>query len=152
MPDVIGFVSFALFLLIVGIVIAANPGIFGDLRDWLEPMIARGAFLRPPEALIGSAILLFALSGFSGLFTATLRAAVERRKTKALSDALSAVGGLVFAYLLTYYQSRGLSAAQVLAIEVAVVGMLLIAYIVLAVYWLGVRFPAMEPWRTQVRR
>lgn len=134
-PDPIGFISFAFLLLILGVTWAVNPGIVGDMRSFFEPLLTRGALLRPPETLIQSAVLFFALAGLGGLVTSGLRLALERRKSRGLSEGFSAVATLVFAYLLTFYASRALTASQVLAIEVAVVGFLFLVYIGLSIYW-----------------
>ena len=125
--------SLGLFLIIVGTVFAMNPGVFSQAFSWMWALVTRGAVLRPADPLIASAVLLFALGGLSGLFTAALRFALVRNRQRAIGDALSAVGSLAFAYLLTLYAARTLSGPAVIGVLTAIVGLLILVYIVTAI-------------------
>ena len=126
--DYFGLVSFGIFLLIVGIVFAANPEIISDFRLWIEQMAAQGALSRPPETLINSGSLFFGLIGVSNFFTAGLRLLVDRARRGVFSDILSGVALVLFAYLIHLYGAYALTWQMVLATEVVAVGLLVILY------------------------
>jgi len=149
-PDLIGLLSFGMFLLIVAVVWASNPLVFSQFISWIGD-IARAATLpRPPDPLIWSAALLFGLGAGSGYFTAVLRASVVRQRWRAVGDVLSATATLVFAVLLSAYANHVLSGWAVIALEVATVGFLIFLYIFVSlvrwrVWWLGAPQRAPEP-------
>ena len=132
-PDLVGLVSFAVFLIVAAIVVLANPGVFSDLTTWFSSFFPGPVWVRPPQTLIGSAVVFFGLNGLGGFLSAFLRLTVNRRKAKALSDGLAALGTVVFAYLLVLYGDRVLTGPQVLTVLTAVVGVLIIVYIALVV-------------------
>ncbi len=150
--DLLGLVGIAIFLLVVGIVIALNPAIFNEFRVWVERMARDGVLVRPPEGLILSASLFWGLVGLSNFLVATLRVTFGRFRFRALADVLSGVGLLALAYLLTLYANHSIAGSMVLAIEAAVVGALILVYIVIGMYWLQARrFPAAEAERPATR-
>ena len=126
--DYTGLVSFGIFLLIVGTIFVANPNIVSDFRVWVEAMTNANAFAKPPLGLINSAALFFGLIGVSDFFVAGLRFVVQKRRRRILSGALNGVGLVVFSYLLYLYGKGTLRGLSVLAIEVVVIGLLVIVY------------------------
>lgn len=125
--------SFAIFLVVLGTVFALHPGVFGDAFSWFRDSASAGAPVRPSDSLIRSAALLFGLGGALGFVTAALRFAVTRNRQRVLAEVLSAIGGLAFAFLLTLYGDRVLSGGAVLGILVAVVGLLVLVYVVTSI-------------------
>lgn len=126
--DYTGLVSFGIFLLIVGIIFVANPNLVTDFRVWVEEMTNRETFLKPPLGLINSATLFFGLIGVSNFFVAGVRFITYKRMRRVLGGVLSGVAFVVFSYLLHLYGSGVLRGLMVLAIEVVVVGLLVILY------------------------
>jgi uncharacterized membrane protein len=134
-----GLMGFALFLFIVGAVFYANPSLGTDLRVWSDRVAQSGIFTRPPEGVITSAVLFFFLSGVSAFVTAALRLVIGRRRYRAMSDVFSGIGAVIFAFLLSLYANFTISGQLVLATEAAAVGILLLVYISLGMYWSWMR-------------
>ncbi len=139
--DSLDLVGLAFLLLIVGVVFIANPNLIGDASGWVGEMVEARVLMRPPDPFIGSAILFFALVGLSDFGVASLRFSVGRGRLRILADVLAGVGLLAFAYFLTLYANQAIPSQVVLAAEATVVGVLLLVYIILALYW------ARAPWR-----
>ena len=137
-PDPLGLAGFAFFLVIVGIVVSANPNVFSDAVTWFSRWPTTGPLVRPPEPLIGSAVLFFALSGASSLLIALARIAIQRLWIRAVADAFTAVGLLSFAFLVSVYERHALSGPAALGLEAAVIGTLLFVYIAIVAVW-GIR-------------
>jgi hypothetical protein len=127
-PDHLGLVSFGIFLLIVGIIFVANPNIVSDFGLWVERLTSEKHLLRPPQGLITSATLFFGLIGLSNFLVAGIRFLIDRSRRRALTDALSGVALVSFSYLIYLYGSYALTWQMVLAVEVVVCGLLVIAY------------------------
>lgn len=138
-PDYIGLVGLAVFLFVVGLVFYVNPGLGADLRIWADRAARDGPFIRPPDGVITSAILFFFLMGISSFATAALRFAARRHRFRALSDSLGGVGLVILAFLLSLYADRRISGQLVLATWVAVLGLLLLIYVSLGIYFSWVR-------------
>jgi hypothetical protein len=128
-----GLVGFAIFLVVSAIVVILNPGFFQDLWTWWRPLLTEAQVVRPPDALIVSAIIFFGLNGLAGFVIAYLRLAIRRQRTRALADTLSATGTIAFTVLLAVYLERILPGSLVLAILVGMIGVLILAYFVLAI-------------------
>lgn len=141
-PDPLGLVGFAFFLVILGVVFITNSQVFNQLFSWLAGMGKQGVAFRPPDGLISSAALFWALAGVSGFGMAFLRLSLQRLWVRALADVFSGVGEIVFAALLTLYGSQLMTSSEVLAVEVIVVGVLLFVYVAVGlVYGFGKRLP-----------
>lgn len=128
-PDPLGVAGFALFLVILGIVYAANPGVFGQFLDWSRQWATGGAPSRPPRELIASAALFFGLTGVSSFAIGALRLGTSGLWVRAIGDGMSGVALLALAFLLSLYERRALSGAGVLALEAVVVGLLIFVYV-----------------------
>jgi hypothetical protein len=89
--------------------------------------------------VITSAVLFFFLSGVSAFVTAALRLVIGRRRYRAMSDVFSGIGAVIFAFLLSLYANFTISGQLVLATEAAAVGILLLVYISLGMYWSWMR-------------
>lgn len=147
-----GLVGVAFLLFILGLVFAVNPRLGAEWARWWESMARAGTLVRPPEGLIGSAILFFNLAAISGVVVAALRVLSGKWRVRALGDVMGAIGAFIFAFLLTFYQSRSLTSQQVIAIEAAAMGLLLLIYIVAGIAWgLGRWAPRPEAQRPSVR-
>jgi hypothetical protein len=127
-PDHLGFVSFGIFLLIVGVIFVANPNMVSDFRLWIERLASEKALSRPPQGLITSATLFFGLIGLSDFFMVGIRLMTVRAGRRALSDVLSGIALLSFSYLISLYGGHALTWQMVLAIEAIVCGLLIILY------------------------
>jgi hypothetical protein len=126
--DYMGWISLGIFLLIVGIFFVANPNIVSDFRVWVEAMTDSQTFVRPPQGLINSAALFFGLIGVSNFFVAGVRFMAYKGRRRVLADVLSGVGFVVFSYLLYLYGNGTLRGLTVLAIELVVIGLLVMSY------------------------
>jgi hypothetical protein len=127
-PDYTGLVSFGIFLLIIGIIFIANPNIFSQLNSWTKQMSTAQMLLRPPREIINSAVLFFALIGLSNFFVSGIRFMTYKSKRRALGDVLSGVALMTFSYFVYLYGQRTLRWEMALAVEVAVIGLLVVAY------------------------
>lgn len=138
-PDFMGLVGLAFFLFVVGFVFYANPNLGTDLRLWSDRVVRNGLFARPPEGVITSAVLFFFLMGIASFVTATLRVVVGRHRFRALSDVIGGVALVLLSFLLSLYASRTISGQLVLATWAAVLGVLLLIYISLGIYFSWMR-------------
>lgn len=126
--DPLGIVSFGVFLLVVGVVFYANPRFVSEFVSWVESMANQQVLRRPPASLISSAALFFGLIGASNFVTAGIRAAVDKVWRRVLSDLLSGVGLVSFAYLINQYGGHAISWMTVFGVEAIVVGALVVVY------------------------
>ncbi|MFB0558557.1 MAG: zinc ribbon domain-containing protein [Candidatus Bathyarchaeia archaeon] len=126
--DPLDIVEFGLFLLIVGVVYISNPDILSGFISWVRLMADLGTMIRPPTPLTSSAVLFFALIGFSNLLTASIRVMVDKVWRRILSDILAGIGLLLFAYLINLYGQHIITWTNVIAIIAIVFGALVIAY------------------------
>ena len=128
--DYMGIVTFGMFLIIVGIVFVANPSLFSDLISWIEQMADTRHLIRPNEGLISSAILFFILIGLSNFLEAGIKlwAGVVHAWKRVLTDILSGIGLLLFAYLISLYGNHALTWQMVIGIEVIAVGLFVVLY------------------------
>lgn len=126
--DPLGIVEFGLFLLIVGVVYISNPDILSGFISWVRTMADLGTMFRPPTPLISSAVLFFALIGFSNLLTASIRVMVDKVWRRILSDVLAGAGLLLFAYLINLYGQHAITWTNVIAVMAIAFGALVIAY------------------------
>jgi len=133
MPDFVGLLGFAFFLVVLGVVFYLNQNLFADLRAWWDQTVA--GQLRPPERIISSAIAFWGLIGAADFVVAALRWTIRRTKIHTLGAALGGIGMIAFAYFLYRYSVRELSGSQVVSFEAAVIGILLFVYIGLGLHW-----------------
>ena len=131
--DYLGFVSFGIFVLVVGIVFVLNPGLISDFQLWIEQMADAEALVRPPPGLIASAIVFFGVIGVSDFFVAGVKAWVEKSGIRALGDVLTGCAILLLAYLLTLYESYAIAGQTVLGLEAIAVGLLIVLYSIVKV-------------------
>lgn len=144
-PDFIGLFGLASFLIVVGLVFFLNQNLLAELRRWGEQMVAGRLFFRPPEGVITSTAVFWALIGVTNFIVAGLRWIVRRSKIQTLGATLGGISMIAFAYLLYRYSLRDLSGSQVVSLEAAVIGILLFVYIGFGIYWTSVRRrPAVE--------
>jgi uncharacterized membrane protein len=129
--DRLGKVSFGFFVIVVGIVLAFNPGIFSDFGFWIEQMTNEGTIVRPSTSLITSAMLFFGMIGVSNFVMAATRAFIDKAKRRMISDILSGVALVLFAYLISLYNTYSLTWQMVLGIEVVAIGLLIVSYSIL---------------------
>ncbi len=139
-PDYVGLVGLALFLFIVGIVFYANPDLGAGLRLWADRVSRNGIFIRPPEGVISSAVLFFFLIGLSSFATAIVRFVIRRHRLRALSDTLGGIGLIILSLLVSLYASQRISGQLVIATWVGVLGILLLIYVTLGIYFSWVRY------------
>jgi len=123
--------DFGLLLLVVGVVYIANRGIFSAFISWVELASSQGALIRPPLELINSAALFFGLLGGSNFLTAIIRVMIDKVWRRILSDILSGIGLLTFAYLINLYAGYSIVWTNVIALEAVVVGSLIVLYFIL---------------------
>jgi len=133
-PDLVGIVSFGFLLVILGIVFGLNPNAGLEFYQWIESSAKAAYATRPPDTLLASTELFFALATLSGLVTAGLRYANDRTNLlRPIADALGALGTLSFTVLVGLYAQLRVSGPSALAIQAAVVGVLIVTYVAWAV-------------------
>lgn len=128
--DYFGFISFGIFITVVGIVITINPNIFSNFKFWIIQLMDKQAWVKPPKELINSATLFLGLIGFSNFLMAGIRFLVEKGRKQILTDILSGVALVFFAYLFNLYAINVLRLRMVLALETIICGLLVISYTV----------------------
>jgi hypothetical protein len=124
--DPLGIVGFGLFLLVVGLVFQMNTGVHTDFLTWIESMAESEAFVMPPGTLVNSAVFFFGLIGLSNFLTAAIRFLVDKNMGRIITDILSGVGLLAFAYLINLWSHGSLTWTIVIAYEAIIVGVLII--------------------------
>jgi hypothetical protein len=127
--------SFGIFILVVGLIFTLNPNVFSDFSSWVTQMVDKEELIRPPDGLITSATYFFGLVGVLDFFQVAARLWAGRSKRKVLSDALSGVALIFFAYLIYLYGNYRLTWQMVLALEIVAVGLLVVLYSVVRGTW-----------------
>jgi hypothetical protein len=126
--DLTGLISFGIFLLIIGIIFVTNPNIGSQLNTWVTKMQNAQMLSRPPQEIINSSVLFFALVGLSELLVSGIRSLTYQRKWRALRTAFSGIALITFSYLIYLYGRRVLGWQIALAYEILVIGLLVILY------------------------
>jgi len=129
-PGPPGAVSFAFFLIIVGVVFLANPGLFADSETWAKSFTPTGGIPRPPDSMIVSAITFFLAAGVFDFITAGIRYAMKARPRKVLADVMTGIAWIVLAGFTYLYLMRTISGPVVVASELVAIGVLIIVYLV----------------------
>ena len=152
-PDFVGLIGVAFFLLTVGIVFTLNGNILNDFRAWYDGIQANSLLVRPPDGIIASGELFFALLGLSNFLTAGLRWILDRNRFGALARVFAGSGFVVLTLLLTRYAVRAASGQLIISLWTAVLGALLVTYIAIGLYWTSSRRrrPAVEAARESPR-
>ncbi len=148
--EFVGLLGFAFFLVAVAIVFAQNPNLFEGLRRWMEIVTAnQTVFVRPPEAIIVSAVWFFGAMGVFEFASAFIRWSLRWIPLRVAARVLSGIGDLLFAALLLRYADRAISGPFLITVLVAVLAAMLMIYITLGMYWSRGRVllwvPAPEP-------
>ena len=151
-PDFVGLIGIAFFLLIIGIVFTLNTSLLSDLRAWWDRIVSDGVFARPPDGIVTSGIVFFALLSLSNFLTAGLRWILDRSRFGALARVLAGVGFLTLAFLTWRYSLLALGGTQVISIWTAALGALLVIYIAIGLYWARVRRPVPAAGRAPISR
>jgi hypothetical protein len=126
--DYMGWISFGIFLVVVGIVFIANPNVISSFGSWAQQMADAKSLLRPPVDLINSAALFFVLVGLSNFLLAGIRFVAYRVTRRVFSSILSGVALVLFSYLIYLYGRRDLTWPVALAVEVVACGLLVMIY------------------------
>lgn len=135
-----GLVSLAFVLIAVSIVFAQNPNLVTDLQGWFHLISTRNTvFVRPPEGAIVSAAWLFGIVGVLEFVAAGLRWALRWTPLRVAGRVLSGFGDLVLSALLFLYSSRTISGTFLIAVLAGAVGVLLLVYVTLGIYWASAR-------------
>jgi hypothetical protein len=129
--DYLGLVSVGFFIIVLGIVFLSNMNIIEEFRQWIELMTTRKTFVRPSDGLLSSAKLFFILTGASHSIMAGIRMAFNDVKSRIISDALSGVALVLFAYFIQLYAARSITWLAALGYEAIAVGLLVMLYSVL---------------------
>jgi hypothetical protein len=129
--DYLGLVSVGFFIIVLGIVFLSNMNIIEELRLWIELMTTQQAFVRPLGGLLNSAKLFFILTGVSNCIMAGIRIAFNDVKSRIITDALSGIALVLFAYFIQLYAARSITWLAALAYEAIAVGLLVMLYSVL---------------------
>lgn len=138
--DLIGLLGLAFVLVAVSAIFAWNANLPTELQRWSQIVSAQNTiFVRPPEGVILSAAWFFAIVGLFELVAGSVRWALRWTYLRVAGRFLSAVGDLVFASLLFLYSARTISGLMLGAILAGAVGMLLLIFVTLGLYWTSAR-------------
>lgn len=139
--DILGLMSLAFVLIAVSVVFGLNPNLATELQDWTRLVTNRGTvFVRPPEGIIMSAAWFFAVVGVFEFLAAAVRGALRWTPLRVAGRVLAGAGDLVFAALLFLYSARTISGAFLIAVLAGAVGVLLMVYVTLGMYWSTARY------------
>src|SRR5438874_8112905 len=141
-PDFVALIGVAFFLLILGLVFTLNTNLLNDFRSWWDLIVPGGLFVRPPDGIVRSGLLFFALLALSNFITSGLRWVLDRNRFGALARVLAGLGFVSVALLTWRYSLRAVSGSLVVSIWTAILGMLLVIYIAVGLYWVRTRRPA----------
>jgi len=130
--DYSGLISFGIFLLIVGYILSTNPWIWSEIQT-LFMNLGKGVF-KPSTRLIYVFALFLGLIGVSNFAIAGVRFAFRRSWRRILSDALSGIGFISFAYFIYQYGQGLMTWRMALLLEIIIIGILVILYGVIASY------------------
>ena len=125
--DHVGLVSFGIFLLILGYVWYTYPGIISDIKD-LFVRLAEEQVFEPSTSLVKAFTLFLGLTGISNFAIASLRVALKQPWRRPLSDVLTGVCLILFAYFVSLYGEGVLTWQAVLLLFLVVAGLLITAY------------------------
>lgn len=143
--DLVGLLGLAFVLVAVSAVFAWNANLPSELQRWTQMVSAANTiFIRPPEGIILSAAWFFTAMGLFEILSGGLRWALRWRYLRVAGRFLAAVGNLVFASLLFLYSAHTISGLMMGAILAGTVGMFLMIFVTLGLYWSSAR-PAPAP-------
>ncbi len=138
--DLVGLLGLAFVLVAVSAVFAWNANLPTEIQQWSRIVSAQNTILvRPPEGIILSAAWFFTAMGLFEILSGVLRWALRWRHLRVAARFLAAVGNLVFASLLFLYSAHSISGLMMGAILSGAVGMFLMIYVTLGLYWSSVR-------------
>jgi hypothetical protein len=142
----VGLLGFAFFLVAVAVVFGQNPNLIGDLRVWSQVASDNHTvFVRPPDGVIVSAAWFFGVMGVLEFVAAGIRWALAWMPLRSAGRALSGIGDLMFAALLSLYAGRSISGTFLVTVLVGVLAVLLMIFVTLGIYWSTPRaFPRPE--------
>ncbi len=118
-PDFVALIGVAFFLLILGVVFTLNTNLLNDFRSWWDLIQPGGLFVRPPDGIVRSGLLFFALLGLSNFLTSGLRWVLDRNRFGALARVLAGLGFVSLAILTWRYSLRAFSGSLVVSIWTA---------------------------------
>jgi len=151
-PDFVALIGVAFFLLILGVVFTLNTNLLNDFRSWWDLIQPGGLFVRPPDGIVRSGLLFFALLGLSNFLTSGLRWVLDRNRFGALARVLAGLGFVSLAILTWRYSLRAFSGSLVVSIWTAILGALLVIYIAVGLYWVRARRPEVPGARAPTSR
>ncbi len=149
-----GLIGAVFVLASIALVFAFNPALVGGLQEWGHLMSTNDTiFVRPPQVVIESAAWFFAAVGFFEFIAAALRWGFRWTPLRVAGRVLSGAGDLVFSSLLFMYAAKAIAGGFLIAILAGTIGVLLVAYITLGIYWSSLRArPRPEATTPQVRQ
>ncbi len=152
--DLVGLMALAFFLIAVSVAVAMNPNLVADLQAWTHQVSSRGTvFVRPPEGILASAAWFFGVIGALEFVAAGFRWALRWTPLRVAGRVLAGVGDLVFSALLFLYSAKTIAGTFLLAILAGTVGVLLLLYLTVGLYWASVRgLPRPEAARPPARQ
>ncbi len=139
--DLVGLFGLAFFLVAVSVAVAVNPNLGSDLQAWTRLVSSQGTvFVRPPEGIITSAAWFFAVVGVFEFLAAAVRGVLRWQALRVAGRVLAGVGDLVFSALLFLYSARTIAGTFLIAVLAGAVGVLLMVYVTLGMYWSTARY------------
>lgn len=138
--DVVGLVSLAFVLVALSFALAQNPNLVADMGQWFHLIATHNTpFVRPPEGVIVAAAWFFGIIGVLEFVAAGLRGALRWTPLRVAGRVLSGFGDLVFSALLVLYSARTITGTLLIAVLAGTVGVLLLVYVTLGLYWSSMR-------------
>lgn len=125
-PDILGFVSAGVILIIIAITYIRNPIAPSVIIGYFESMGNQGMFIKPPLILFDAAIFFFYATGVWGIILSALRIVLERNARKAFGDLVGGFFSFFCAFLSTNYAADVFAGRITLAYFLVGIGLLAI--------------------------
>ena len=126
MPDILGFASVGVILILLALTYIRHPINASAMIDYLGNMGRQGVFIKPPLILLDAVIFFFYAAGVWGIILSGLRIVLERDMSKALSDLVGGFFSLLLAYLATNYRADIFTGRTTLAYFIVGIGLVVI--------------------------
>ena len=125
-PDILGFVSAGVILIIIALTYIRYPIAPSTIIDYFQNMADQGTFIKPPLILFDPAIFFLYAVGVWGIVLSGLRIIFQRSVRKALGDLIGGFFSFFCAFLVTNYAADAFTGRTTLAYFVIAIGFLIV--------------------------
>ncbi len=131
-----GFVSFAGFLIVLGLTISSYPDLFARIASYFREFGIYGGPVLPPDSLGQPLMYFLNLSGIWGIVFGAIRLAVGHSPREAIGNITWGLFAFYLAYILSQFYSRAFSGSSLVLLAIFGGALFLI---VNAVAWAALR-------------